>query len=263
MALNHPEHTDIFTPVIYSKENQNDKNVGSDLKFGNIEGVVVAPGSTTEFKFEGAMTMYLDEDFRMAVALPECPDDELPTSLTADHLRERITTAYRSMQRDFSISLPRVGVIALNEEKGDVENEIMAPVIKELTEQKVYAFGPYTFAEYLEENKYQSFDITLVISDAQASTLLGAVASDNRTRFIAGMPMIMAMTDYPATFDFDKDNLQEPALALRNAVYHVMEISRNRKVWDDAHANPLPKLYHERRDDSEKVRFAMPKKKAE
>ena len=35
-ALSHPEHTDVFKPVIYSKENQNDKNVSSDLKFGNI-----------------------------------------------------------------------------------------------------------------------------------------------------------------------------------------------------------------------------------
>ena len=50
-ALSHPEHTDVFKPVIYSKENQNDKNVSSDLKFGNIEAVIVAPGSATEFKF--------------------------------------------------------------------------------------------------------------------------------------------------------------------------------------------------------------------
>ena len=30
--------------------------------------------------------------------------------------------------------------------------------------------------------------------------------------------------------------------------------------YDEPLANPLPKLYHEKRDDSEKVRFAIPKK---
>ena len=42
-ALSHPEHTDVFKPVIYSKENQNDKNVSSDLKFGNIAAGIVTP----------------------------------------------------------------------------------------------------------------------------------------------------------------------------------------------------------------------------
>ena len=65
-ALNNPEITDVFTPVIYSKENQNDKNVGADLKFGNIAAVVVAPGSTTEFSFPGAMIVYADQGRRIA-----------------------------------------------------------------------------------------------------------------------------------------------------------------------------------------------------
>ena len=65
-ALNNPEITDVFTPVIYSKENQNDKNVGSDLKFGNIAAVVVAPGSTTEFSFPGAMMVYAEGSLRFA-----------------------------------------------------------------------------------------------------------------------------------------------------------------------------------------------------
>lgn len=263
VALNHPENTDIFNPVIYSKENQNDKNVGSDLKFGNIEGVVVAPGSSTEFKFEGSMMMYLDEKIRLATILPGETEDNLATALTADVLSERITKAFRSLQRDFCISMPRVGVVALNAEKGEVETNVMMPAISGLAEQKVYAFGPYTLNEYLEENMYQNFDITLVVSDAQATKVVETVTSEHRTRFLAGIPMIMAMTDYPATFAFDKDDLLEPALALRKAVYHVMEISRNRKAWDEAHSNPLPKLYHERREDGEKARFAIPKKKAE
>jgi 4-hydroxythreonine-4-phosphate dehydrogenase len=38
-------------------------------------------------------------------------------------------------------------------------------------------------------------------------------------------------------------------------------VFRNRQNYDEPLANPLPKLYKEKRDDSEKVRFAVPKPK--
>ena len=47
----------------------------------------------------------------------------------------------------------------------------------------------------------------------------------------------------------------------RQALYAVIDAARNRKNYDAPLANPLPKLYHEKRDESEKVRFAIPKKR--
>ena len=50
---------------------------------------------------------------------------------------------------------------------------------------------------------------------------------------------------------------------MRNAIYAAIDTYRNRKNYEDPMANPLPKLYHEKRDDSEKARFATPKPKRE
>ena len=47
--------------------------------------------------------------------------------------------------------------------------------------------------------------------------------------------------------------------SFRQAVYMAIDICRNRRNYDAPLANPLPKLFHERRDDGEKVRFAVPK----
>ena len=47
--------------------------------------------------------------------------------------------------------------------------------------------------------------------------------------------------------------------ALRHAVFMGIDVFRNRINYDEPLANPLPKLYKEKRDDSEKVRFAIPK----
>ena len=49
--------------------------------------------------------------------------------------------------------------------------------------------------------------------------------------------------------------------SFRQAVYMAIDIFRNRIDYDEAYENPLPKLYHEKKDDSEKVRFNIPKPK--
>ena len=49
--------------------------------------------------------------------------------------------------------------------------------------------------------------------------------------------------------------------ALRRAVYLAIDVFCNRQDYDEPLANPLPKLSKEKRDDSEKVRFAIPKAK--
>ena len=49
--------------------------------------------------------------------------------------------------------------------------------------------------------------------------------------------------------------------SFRQAVFMAIDIYRNRAIYDEPMANPLPKLYHEKKDDSEKVRFNIPKPK--
>lgn len=45
--------------------------------------------------------------------------------------------------------------------------------------------------------------------------------------------------------------------SFRNAIYAAIDIFRNRADYDEPLQNPLKKLYHERKDDSDKVRFAV------
>ena len=47
----------------------------------------------------------------------------------------------------------------------------------------------------------------------------------------------------------------------RHAVYLAIDIFRNRAEYDEPMGNPLPKLYKEKRDESDKVRFAIPRKR--
>lgn len=254
-ALADPDAAELFTPVIYSREHGNEKNVSHDLKFGNIDAVVVAPGSAKEFAFEGSLTVWADSRLRLAAISAEADSETL---------RAAIRKAWDVARRDFLVSLPRVAVVMAEAPQTAEDGTPADPVtetIHSLAEDSVCVYGPYSKAQYLDEGQYLHFDITLCLGHDVGQEILHTVTDDTRTRYPAAIPMVMTMTDYAADYAFGEDDLEEPAQALREAIYTAQTIVRNRRVYDEAHADPLLKLYHERRDDSEKVRFAVGRKK--
>lgn len=259
-ALAEPEINELFTPVIYSKENKNDKNVSSDLKFGNIAAVVVAPGSTTEFKFDGTTTLHLGRRQAVATAITDAEESEVPTLLTAELLTAKLQTLWLAARRDLLLSSPRIAVLAYNTPESDLEKDVIRPVINEQTEAGLGIFGPYDIEDFENESLHKSFDIILAISDSQAERMIPMVADEVHTRFICGLPIVMTQSDFAPDYDF-AENIDAAEEGLLKAIYSAIDIRRNRDAYDIANANPLQKLYHERRDDSEKIRFAISKKK--
>ena len=257
-ALSTPENDDVFTATIYSKDNGNDKNVGADLKFGNISGIVVAPGSATEFSFDSAMTLYVAERMRLATVFPDKSPEEVMESFDRDVLAERINKVWMSLKRDFLVSIPRIALLA-PDGMTEAAADTLASVVAGLSEQGIGVFGPYNTNDYIEQQQFLHFDATLALFDGEAKEVLGAVTDESRTKLLIGIPMVMASTEYGATNDFDASGIVQPAHALRKAVYTVIAVVRCREAYDEGHHDPLPKIYHERRDDSEKVRFAVRK----
>ena len=87
-----------------------------------------------------------------------------------------------------------------------------------------------------------------------------ALASENSIRYLGGLPLISASADINPCFEIAGQDKADVS-AFRKAIYQAIDSFRNRKNYDEPYANPLPKLYHERRDESEKVRFSIPKKR--
>jgi 4-hydroxythreonine-4-phosphate dehydrogenase len=77
-----------------------------------------------------------------------------------------------------------------------------------------------------------------------------------------GFPFVITTPDHGPAFDIAGKGEADPA-SLRHAIYAAIDILRNRKEYDDPQKNPLPKLYHEKREDGEKVRFISKKTEQE
>ena len=75
-----------------------------------------------------------------------------------------------------------------------------------------------------------------------------ALAGDEGVNFTAGLPVVRTSPDHGTAYDIAGKGIASPT-SFREAVYAAIDIFRNRQRFDEANANPLPKLYHDRRED--------------
>lgn len=126
-----------------------------------------------------------------------------------------------------------------------------------LSKPRIAVIGESHTLEQLFDScrSYEAFDIIVVESTELAMRLLKEV-SDN--------PVTVALleSDVVYTMAYGEPAVDEQAeQSIRSAIYLAIDIFRHRHEYTKAYANPLQKLFHERPDSGEKMRFAIPPKK--
>ena len=203
--------------------------------------------------------VYVNEGFRIASATGDLPLAETIQTLTKELVVDRAKTFIECLRRDFRLSNPRLALLQVNPKAGTEEEAILKPAIEELHEASLGVYGPYAADEYFSQGFYRQFDGTLAIYYDQAMTPFRLLAQEDSVSFITGLPIIVTAPFSGPCFDIaGKGEADENDL--RQAIYLAIDTCRNRVNYDEPLANPLKKLYHEKRDESEKVRFAIPKK---
>ena len=209
-----------------------------------------------------AMTILVNDYLRIGLMTDHVAVKDIAKDITAERLTDRIVGFARTLKRDFRISNPRIAVLALNPTIGAEESAVIRPVIEQLTEQKVYAFGPYTADQFFSNSMYDHFDGVLAMYHDQGMAPFLALTPESGVEMVAGLPMVCTSTLQGVSYDIAGKGVADES-ALRRAIYLAIDAVRNRAMYDEPAAHPLPKLYHEKRDESEKVRFAVNKKREE
>ncbi|MCQ2243776.1 MAG: 4-hydroxythreonine-4-phosphate dehydrogenase PdxA [Bacteroidaceae bacterium] len=256
-----------------------------DFKEGLFEAIVTAPINASSmqcdaFKFNGhtdymenrigegkdSLAILMNQHIRIALATTHSPMSEISKKLTTEYIEKKVETLNKSLKQDFLILQPRIAVLSLNPKAnedgtlGKEEQEIIAPAIKNLMEKKIMTFGPFPAADFFEQASYEHFDAVLAMYHDQGVAPLQAFSSDYAINYTAGLPIIRTSPDCGVSYEIAGKN-EADEQSFRQAVYAAIDIMRNRKAHAEAYANPIPKLFHERRDEGERLRFNIPTKK--
>lgn len=242
----------------------------ADIDAGLVDALVTAPAAANNNlnKSPQVLSMLINDDLRIALVTKNVAIKDVSEAITKHIIVEKAKTLHESLRRDMRISTPRIAVMALNPHAGangllgDEEIDVIKPAIEELEQAGIQAFGPYASDTFFGNGDFTKFDAVLAMYYDQGMTPFKTIAPDGGIRFSAGLPYVLTAPDHGSCFEIAGQGNAD-ATALRNALYMAIDVARNRVSYDAPMESPLPKLYHEKRDDSEKVRFAVPKSKRE
>lgn len=212
------------------------------------------------------LPMLICENLRVGLVTTRMDLADVSNRLTKDLIKEKAKILFDSMKRDFRISNPRIAVLEpspsgiVEENDANSTNGMAKAAVDELENEGVRAFGPYAADEFFGNGEFSSFDGVLAMYYDQGAIPFKLIADDEAVCYTAGLPFVHTAPAHAVRFDMDDSN-QSDENQLRQAMYLAIDIYRNRAEYDTPLENTLPKLYREKRDDSDKVRFAVPKKK--
>ena len=208
-----------------------------------------------------SLLVMISDVVRIGLVTNHLPLKDVPKAITSEKIVDKCRIFNTSLKRDFRINNPRIAVLALNPQVGTEENEVILPAIETLENEGVQAFGPYVADSFFGENMYEQFDGVLAMYDDQGSVPFKTLSTEYGVKMKAGITAICTTPDLEPSFDIAGKGIANEQ-SLRQAVYLAIDIFRHREEYDKPLANPLPKLYHEKREEGEKVRF-FPKTKDE
>lgn len=215
-----------------------------------------------------ALPMLVNDRLRIGMLTDHLPVKDTAQAISMEQIIAKGTALWTSMKRDFRLSNPRIAVLSLNpltDENtfsGSEESEIILPAIRALEEKGIQAFGPYPVDRFFGERKYDAFDAVLAMYQDQATVPFKTLDLGNGINYTAGLQIVSTSPLQGVSYDIAGKGLADEQ-SFHNAIYNAIDIFRNRAEYDLPLAHPLPKLYHEKKDDSEKVRFTIPKSKNE
>ena len=278
-AFEDPMMLDLCTPIIYGSPKVasfHRKAMGLETQFQVIndaeaahperlnllstfdDEVKVEFGQPTEASAEAARKAMAraKEDLQIGLVTTHLSSKEVATALSVEKITDKGTLFHASLRRDFRISNPRIAVLALKPQQGTEEEQIIKPAVEALEQKGIQAFGPYVAEEFFSNGLYDSFDGVLAMCDEQGALPFKTLTHEYSVKLKAGISAVVVTPDQDPSFAIAGKGEADP-LSMRQAIFTAIDMYRHRAEYDAPLGHPLPKLYHEKREDGDKARFAI------
>ena len=250
---------DMYDVALYGADGQPEisalNDALKDYEEGVVDGVVCLPMAKPlrdvmkEVMGGDTTPIYISTTGRLTAVRPEKYASEAGKALTQEDITKAAKRLWRTLKRDLGIQNPRIAITSLNKEikaeEGTAEIAVIAPAVSELVKEGIQVFGPMTPTKLFAEDDFMAFDAVMEIYEGQCMEAFCKATNEPITTLMSGI-------ETPVT--------QTEAEGLFKAIDLARDVDKNRDNYDKVNANPLPKLFHEKKEDGDKARFAVKKK---
>ena len=235
------------------------------LKDGKIHGLVTAPihkknTQSADFNFTGhtpflqslfgaddVLMLMVAENLKVGLVTEHVPVKDIARHISKETISRKLKILNASLQRDFGIDKPRIGVLGLNPHAGDdglvgsEEEEHIKPAIKEAKQNNMLVIGPFSADAFFARNKYEKFDAVLAMYHDQGLIPFKSLSISEGVNYTAGIGGIRTSPDHGTAFDIAGQNKADEA-SLRAAIFTCIDILNNRRTFDESRKNPIKKM---------------------
>lgn len=231
------------------------------LKNGQIHALVTAPINkyniqSEEFSFPGhtdylnqelegdSLMFMVSEDLKIGLLTDHLPLSEVSKVITPELIKNKVYTINQSLIQDFNIQRPKIAILGLNPHGGDngviglEEQQVLSPTIKELSEEGVIIYGPYSADAFFGNQQYKAYDAVIACYHDQGLIPFKTLSFGTGINYTAGLQQIRTSPDHGTAYDIAGKGLADEQ-SFRNAVYLALDIYKNRNEYKISVDNPL------------------------
>ncbi len=233
------------------------------LKNGDIDVLVTAPINknniqTEDFDFpghtdflaqelEGESLMFMVTDgLKIGLLTDHLAVKDAPAAINPILIRTKVRTIEKSLQIDFGVRRPKVALLGINPHSGDngtigkEDDEILRPVIKEMSDAGHLVFGPYAADGFFGSNTYKNFDAILAAYHDQGLIPFKTLSFGKGVNFTAGLSKIRTSPDHGTAYDIAGKGTADYS-SFKEAVFTALSIFKNRQEHTELTENVLQK----------------------
>lgn len=233
------------------------------LKNNEIDLLVTAPINkkniqTKDFNFpghtdylaselEGESLMFMvTENLRIGLLTDHLAVKDVPEAITPELIRNKIRVMENTLKMDFGIRKPKIALLGINPHSGDngvigkEDDEVLKPVIRELSDNGHLVYGPYAADSFFGSEAYKSFDAILAAYHDQGLIPFKTLSFGKGVNFTAGLSKVRTSPDHGTAYEIAGKGKADPA-SFKEAVFMAISIFRKRKEFQKLMKNPLQK----------------------
>lgn len=233
------------------------------LKEDKIDVLVTAPINkkniqAEDFNFPGH-TDFLAQELE-GESLMFMVTDELKVGLLTDHIavkdapdainpivvRTKVRIIEKSLQMDFGIRRPKIALLGINPHSGDhgvigkEDDEVLKPVIKEMSDAGHLVFGPYSADSFFGSDAYKNFDAILAAYHDQGLIPFKTLSFGKGVNYTAGLSKIRTSPDHGTAYEIAGKGKADNS-SFKEALFAALKIFKNRTEYKQLTENQLQK----------------------
>ena len=228
------------------------------LKNGDVDVLVTAPIDkhnipSDTFNFPGhtdylanelggkSLMFMITEGLKVGLLTDHVPVSEVASLITPERIEEKVFLMMQSLQQDFGISKPKIGVLGVNPHSGDQgiigseDDQVLRPALKKIYEKGHLVIGPYAADSFFGAQTHAQFDAILAIYHDQGLIPFKTLSFGQGVNYTAGLSKIRTSPDHGTAFEIagkgeaHTDSFKEALFTARNIYF---ERSANENISD-------------------------------